>query len=129
MEIFKKASKLKLRFTTTVGVLSVEQLWDLSVQQLDKLAVSLEQKKEESTAKSFIKKTSETNPLAELRFLIVLEVLNTKVAENEKAVLRQQRKAEKEKLLQLIQDKKEGAMNQLSIEELEKRLNALETED
>ena len=39
MEIFKKASKKKLRFSTNRGVLSVEQLWDLSKDEIRQLVI------------------------------------------------------------------------------------------
>jgi hypothetical protein len=126
MENFKKATRVKLRFNTPVGVLSTEQLWDLSITQLDNLAVSLEQKKEESGKKSFIRKTSEQDAIAALRFEIVLDILNTKVSDAEKAAKRAANKEERNKLLKLIEEKKEGALAGLSIEELEKKLNELE---
>jgi hypothetical protein len=38
MEIFKLASQQKLRFQTPKGSLSTEQLWELSLDELDALA-------------------------------------------------------------------------------------------
>ena len=57
MENFKQASKEKLRIQTNKGLLSVEQLWDLSLSDLDILAVSLENEYKESGKKSFDSKT------------------------------------------------------------------------
>ena len=86
MENFKLASQQKLRFQTNKGLLSVEQLWDLSLEDLDALAVSLETEHKESGKKSFLVKTSAKDKTAKLRFDVVLDVLNTKV-EAEQAAL------------------------------------------
>lgn len=51
--MFKQASKMKLRFATSKGNLSVEDLWDLSLPVLDKLAVSYDEELAKSPRKSF----------------------------------------------------------------------------
>ncbi len=56
--MYKTASKLKLRFQTPQGNLSVEQLWSLSTTELDSLAVALEEAYKKSGKKSFLIKTS-----------------------------------------------------------------------
>jgi hypothetical protein len=38
--MYKEAAKQKLRFATNKGNLSVEQLWDLNLTDLDSLAVA-----------------------------------------------------------------------------------------
>ena len=49
MEIFKKASKKKLRFSTNRGSLPVEQLWDLPKEEIRQLVI----KAREAAKKSF----------------------------------------------------------------------------
>lgn len=51
--MFEKASRIKLRYSTNRGVLSVEDLWDLSLEQLDPIAqdAELESKSYEELAK------------------------------------------------------------------------------
>ena len=85
MDNFKEASKQKLRFSTPKGTLSTEQLWDLSLVDLDTLAVDLNTKYEESKGKSYLEKRTTKDKNIKLQFDIVLDILQTKVAEMEAA--------------------------------------------
>jgi len=117
-DIFKQASKLKLRIPTKVGNLSVEQLWDMKISDLDELAVSLEEKHAASGRKSFVVKTTEKSRTAKLMFDVVHDVLMTKVAEHEAATLTAARKEKNQQILSLIQSKENEALASKSIEEL-----------
>ena len=105
--MYKEASKLKLRFQTTKGVLSVEQLWGLSLMELDTLAVSLEEEYKNSKGKSFLDKKTEKDKTIKLRFDIALDVLNTKVEEKEAAKQEVEDKKHNQKILGLIKEKQD----------------------
>lgn len=120
--IYKAASKLKLRFQTTKGTLGVEQLWGLSLAELDALAVSLEQAYKDSKSKSFLDKKSEKDKIIKLRFDIALDVLNTKVEEKEAAKKKAEDKEHDQKILSIIKEKQDEALKGKSIKELEKML-------
>lgn len=122
MENFKQASKEKLRFQTSKGSLSTEQLWDLSITDLDSLAVSLEQAHQESGKKSFVRKTSAKDKTAKLRFDVVLDVLNTKMDEQQAAQEKLETKQHNEKILTLIADKQDETLKGKSIKQLEAML-------
>lgn len=122
MENFKLASQQKLRFQTNKGLLSVEQLWDLSLEDLDALAVSLETEHKESSKKSFIVKTSAKDKTAKLRFDVVLDVLNTKVEAEQAALAERERKANNEKIIGIIADKQDESLKGKSIKQLEAML-------
>lgn len=122
MENFKLASQKKLRFNTSKGLLSTEQLWDLSLEDLDRLAVSLEEAHKESGKKSFLTKTSAKDKVSKLMFDVVLDVLNTKIEEmqliQEAAEIREHNK----KIISLISEKKEESLKGKSIKQLEAML-------
>lgn len=120
--IYKEASKLKLRFETTKGLLSVEQLWGLSLVELDALAVSLEEAYKNSKSKSFLDKKTEKDKIIKLRFDIALDVLNTKVDEKEAAKKEAEDKEHNQKILSIIKEKQDEALKGKSIKELEKML-------
>lgn len=122
MDNFKQASREKLRFSTNKGILSVEQLWDLSIPELDSLAVSLEEEHKASGRKSFVVKRSVKDKTAKLRFDVVLDILQTKVEEQDAAANAADIKAHNDKILRLIAEKKEGELAGKSVEELEKML-------
>lgn len=122
MDIFKQASKEGLRVTTSKGNLTVEQLWSLSLDELDKLAVSLEEEHKASGKKSFLTARSVKDKTAKLRFDVVLDILNTKVEEAEEARQKSEDKAHNQKIIELIQKKQDGELEGKSIKELEKML-------
>ena len=119
MENFKLATQQKLRVQTNKGLLSTEQLWDLSLDELDELAVSLETEHKQSGKKSFIVKTSVKDKTAKLRFDVVLDVLNTKVEEANAAAEALEIKQHNEKIIGLIADKQDESLKGKSIKQLE----------
>lgn len=122
MENFKEASRQQLRFQTSKGLLSTEQLWSLSVPDLDNLAVALETEYNESGKKSFLVKRSTKDKLAKLRFDIVLDVLNTLVDENQKAKEATEIKEHNKKILSLIAEKNDESLKGKSVKQLEAML-------
>lgn len=130
--IFEYATRNKLRFASTRGVLSVEQLWDVPLRSrddfnLDNIAKAANKALKEVSEESFveIKKTVE-HTMRELSLEIVKYVIDTKIAEEEAAKTRAAKRLEKEKLLDILAEKQDGKLSKLSEEELKKRIKALE---
>lgn len=132
MSIFMKASRLKIRFNTNRGLLSVEDLWDLPLQSakagqpnLDEIAVLLSQEvKAKSNTESFVKPQLRDEEL-EVKFEVVKEIITLRLAENAVANQARELKAKKEKIMEIIQRKKDVALEGTSLEELEKTLASL----
>lgn len=122
MENFKLATQQKLRFQTNKGLLSTEQLWDLSLGDLDALAVSLETEHKQSAKRSFLVKTSVKDKTAKLRFDVVLDVLGTMVAEQEAALEALEIKEHNKKIITLISEKQDESLKGKSIKQLEAML-------
>lgn len=124
MSIFEHASKAKLRFQTVKGQLSVEQLWDLPLdegevnlyQLATELLVDTQNKPEQ--ALSFFKKTTSKNELAQLKFDIVKHIVTTKVAEIEDKTNEAVKQSEIAELDKLIAAKEAEAKAGLSLDEL-----------
>lgn len=117
--MYKEAAKQKLRIATSRGSLSVEQLWDLPLAELDTLAVSLEEAHKNSKGKSFLERRTTKDKGLKLQFDIVLDVLQSKVEDAD--ALREARDAKEfnQKIDELIAKKKDGELEGKSIKELE----------
>lgn len=122
--MYKKASKLKLRFVTPVGKVSVEMLWTLSLTGLNDLAIALEPLV--AKRKSFISDTTEVDVANKLRFDIVCDIITTKLGERDTANTRQENKEKKQVLMGLLKKKEMESMESKSPEEIRKMLADLD---
>jgi len=118
--MYKELSKLKERFQTNRGLLSVEQLWDLSLADLDALAVKLESEYKNSKGKSFLLKKNKKDKTIKLKFDVVLDILTSKIEDAELLSTASENKAHNQKILNLIADKLDENLKELSVNELEK---------
>lgn len=116
--MYKEAARIKLRVATKYGNLSVEKLWDLSLSDLDELAIQYDEERENK--KSFITSKTKENKLAQLKFDILLDIINTKVEERDERVKNQEKKEKEQEILSIIKEKKSEALKSMSVEELEK---------
>ena len=124
--MYKKALKMKLRFATTKGKLTTEDLFDLSLTDLNNIAIALDKKLSETPRKSFISDITPDTEEDELRFNIVKDVINTKLIERSNAQNAKAKAAEKAQLLEILHRKENQALENLSVDELKAKLAALE---
>ena len=122
--MFKQASKLKLRFQTNRGLLSMEQLWDLKQNELSDAVKQVKKvlKKGDDDELSFLEDSKVVDVENQLRFDILKDIYLTKKKEAEELRDQAANKANNEKILAIIADKQEGALKEKSIDELLKLL-------
>lgn len=127
--MFEKATRQKLRFATSTGQqLTVEDLWDLPLTatgkklSLDELAKSLNRELKETAEESFVVKKSSTNTTLELKFELVKHIIQVKMDEKESHAKDVARRQERQRLMELIEKKENESLENLSLEELHKRL-------
>lgn len=129
--LFEKASREKLRFASPRGELTVEQLWDLPLQgkggfDLDSVARSVHADWSKASEQSFVSTTPNTAAARlELALDIVKHVIATKLAEAETARLAQARKAERERIAEILARKQNAKLEALDEETLRTRLAEL----
>lgn len=129
--MFEKATRQKYRFDSLKGQLTVEQLWDLPLQakngfDLDTVAKVVNQELKGVTEDSFIETRS--NPRKgelEDKLEVVKHIIGVKQAENAAKLDEANRKAERERLQQILATKQAQQLEGLSVEEIQKRLDAL----
>lgn len=130
--MFEKASRLKLRFDSVQGKLTVEDLWELPLTSrtgkanLDDLARSVSrQLKASDTEESFVLKSTPANSVDKLRLDILKQVISVRLAENEAAEKVAVNKAKKQQILAIIAQKQDSELGAMSIEDLNKLVENL----
>ena len=132
MSIFEQATRQKLRFDTPKGQLSVEDLWDLPLisntgkANLDDLARDLDAEVKQEQKTSFVQPTqSGSNVLAELKFNIVLHIIQVRVEENRKRQDAEALTEKRRQIMAIIDRKQNEALKGQSLEDLQKLLQSL----
>lgn len=126
MENFEKASKLKLRFSTAKGEVSVEDLWDFSLTSLDTIAKAVNKRLKEESEESFISTRTTSNAVMGLRLDILKHIIAVKLAEKDAAASRAEKQAKMQQLKELIASKANAALAEKSLDELQKMMAELE---
>ena len=123
--MFEKAVRMKLRFNYK-GLLSVEDLWDLSVSSLDQIFKSLNAQLKAQKEESLLDvKTEEEDGLA-LKVQIIKYIVKTKLDEADARETKALKAEKKQKLLKVISEKKEKVLYDMPVDELEKLVNDLD---
>lgn len=125
MELFEVASRKKYRFPFR-GMISVEDLWDLNMTQLDSiykvLSKSVKTEKEEESLLTAKKCDEDLENMVE----IVKRVFKVKKDEAEAAKNAREKAQKKERLLEILAKKQDESLNAKSEEELLKMIDELE---
>lgn len=129
-QLFLTASRRQLRFATSRGHLTTEDLWSLNLKQLDALAVSIDEQVKPGGRKTFLEnpdtKANEAEADNALRLEILKTVITIKQDENKAALAESGKRRQKEFLKDLLDRKKIGEMEAMTVEQIEAQLKALD---
>lgn len=125
VNLFEQATRNKFRYVTTKGSVTTEDLWDLALNELDNVAKLLNKQIKEATEESYIQTKSSANTVLQQKFDIVIRIINVKLQEQKERELAKEKKARKQQLLELIEQKENEKLSSLSIDELRKQLEEL----
>ncbi len=120
--IFEQAVRNKYRFPFR-GLCTVEDLWDLSVANLDTVYKELNKQKKQSEEDSLLEsKTSEDVRLDNM-IEIVKHIVSTKQNEQAEKLLAKEKKEKDKFIMDLIKRKQNERLENMTIEELTKMLD------
>lgn len=129
--MFEIATRLKLRFESNKGLLTIEDLWDLPLtsqtgkSNLDDIAKGIHKQLKNNDDFSFVTPKETNNSSIQLQMDIVKHIINVRISERDNAALEAERKAKKQKILEAISKKQDDALSGASLEELQKMAEAL----
>ena len=122
--IFELASRMKIRFAYR-GMITVEDLWDLSVQELDRIFQKLNKALKESKEESLLSPQAKEDSELAIAVAIVRHIVEVKLAEAAIALAAVEHKAKKQKILEILADKQDDSLRNMSQEDLTKMLEDL----
>lgn len=128
MDLFKIAAKNKYRFPYK-GLCSIEDLWDLSIEELDKIYKYLKSQQKNNNEESLLKSVSKEDKVINNKIEIVKIIVADKLVAKEKAAKAAEKKAQNQRILEILADKKDAALKEKSIEELQAMISTDEIDD
>lgn len=124
-DLFKVATKKKYRFSYK-GQVTVEDLWDLSVEELDKIYKNLKSLQKNASEESLLQTVTKEDKELNNKIEIIKTIVTDKLAAKDRAMKAASQRVQNQRILEIMADKQDAALKEKSIEELQ---NMLITED
>lgn len=122
--LFEIATRNRYRFNYK-GVMTVEDLWDLNVEALDAIFKTLNRQKKTADEDSLLAtKSAEDTELAN-KIELVKYIVSVKLADAADRVSAAEKKAQRDKIMEIVAKKKNKALEDMGIDELMKKLEEL----
>ena len=119
--MFEIATRNKFRFPFK-GVISTEDLWDLSVESLDNVFKTLNSEMKKTKEESLLSTKSKDDGVLELKIEIVKHIVAVKQEEKEARERKFLDRERNQKIMSIIAAKQDEQLHNMSIEELQKLL-------
>lgn len=124
MDMFAMATKMKYRFPFR-GMISVEDLWDLPLSQLDIVFKNLNKDVKQSQEDSLMSTPNAEDTELMTKIEIVKFVFDAKRAESEARKAAAENAAKRQRILEVLAQKQDTALQNMSEEELLKALEEI----
>lgn len=125
MSLFEQASRLKVRFDSSKGQLTTEDLWDLSLPSLDTIAKGVNKQLRTAQEESFINVKTPNDTILELKLELLKHVIAEKIAEKAARVNAEHKQQEIATLQGLLAEKHLEGLRAMSVDDMKARLAAL----
>lgn len=123
-KLFETATRNKMRFPFR-GMISVEDLWDLSLTNLDSVFKTLNAEAKKSEEESLLETKSEENEELSNKIEIVKYIVNIKLEEKKTREKARKNAEMKQRLLEIKAKRQDAALENMSDEDLDKMLAEL----
>lgn len=123
--IFKYAVENKLRFPYYKGQITVEDLFDIDLPDLDFIFKNLNSQVKKANEESLMETKTTKDETLDVQIAIVKTIFSQKKAEKEAKDHEKEIKEQKQHIAQILANKKNEALNNMSVEELEKMMSEL----
>lgn len=123
--LFIKATQQKFRFPFK-GQVSVEDLWDMNVRDLDSVFKALNAQAKQADEESLLTTKTKEDSILEAKIEIVKYIVGVKLAEAEAKRIRAEQKEKKNRIAEILADKQDEELRGKSVAELTAMLNAME---
>lgn len=124
LNIFEYAVRNKVRFPFK-GMISVEDLWDLSLTNLDSIYKILNKQVKQSEEESLLTTKNSVDTELEVQIEIIKHIVSVKLKEQEAREKAVAKNAQKQKIMSIIATKEDEALQNSSVEDLRKMLDEL----
>lgn len=122
--IFEYAVRNKVRFPFK-GMISAEDLWDLSLIDLDSIYKTLNKQVKLTEEESLLTTRTNVDTVLEVQIAIVKYIVAVKLEEREARAKAAAKNAQKQKIMAIIATKEDEALHNSSVDDLKKMLDEL----
>ena len=122
--IFEVAVRNKFRFPYK-GTISVEDLWDLSVQQLDNIFKTLKSQEKKAQEESLLDTLTPEDEILVTKIEIIKYIVNVKLAEAQQAERARELHDQRQKILGILAEKQDEDLRNKTTDELRAMLEQL----
>jgi hypothetical protein len=131
LSMYEVALRKKIRFDSSKGQLSLEQVWDVPLRSrdefnLDAMAKAANRTVKDCSEESFVNPVKTTAQAeAELRLDIIKHVIDTKIGEEAAAEKRAENAKKRERLLGALEKKQDSKIDDMTEAQIKRQLEAL----
>lgn len=122
--LFEVAVREKYRFPYR-GSIATEDLWDLSVTNLDTVFKALNAQAKQSQEESLLQQRNKEDEVLDRKIEIVKYIVAVKQAEKQAAMDAAEKRAQKQRIMEILANKEDAELQNKSPEELRKMLEEM----
>ena len=126
-EIFERASRLALRFPTSKGEITTEDLWKLSLENLDAMARKIRKEINETSEESLLTSKVQKTSKLQLAYDIIVHIVKVRLEEKDRKEKRQAQQQKLELLQETLMKKEIEKVTSMSEDDIRKTIADLQS--